>query len=194
MQDLSFSRGPWNPQRALGRTCDEYVSHSRRARCKSPFPLRHHNQQLEELTTRQQQGIYFVIPDEHIDKARDLLVAAGFPPCQLGKYCGFDWPNSCHGIPYAHFNIVDRGPLDYYKPEEYGPNPREWYTLELYKKSELLWGASEIPLGPPPPNDPDYWTINDERLPGSTGDSSRAALLRRIIRSSSPRQSATPSP
>jgi hypothetical protein len=60
---------------------------------------------------------------------------------------------------------VDRGPLDYYKPEEYGPNPREWYTLELYKKSELLWGAPEIPLGPPPPNDPDYWTINDERLP-----------------------------
>ncbi|GIK06747.1 hypothetical protein Aspvir_002397 [Aspergillus viridinutans] len=110
-------------------------------------------------------GIYFIIPDEHIEKARDLLVAAGFPPCQLGKYCGFDWPKSTHAIPYAHFNIIDCGPLDYSKPEEYGPNPRQWYTLELYKKSEMLWGAPEIPLGPPPPNDPDYWTINDERLP-----------------------------
>ncbi|RLL95507.1 hypothetical protein CFD26_103719 [Aspergillus turcosus] len=110
-------------------------------------------------------GIYFVIPDEHIDKARDLLVAAGFPPCQLGEYCGFDWPNSLHGIPYAHFNIVDRGPLCYYKPEEYGPNPREWYTLELYKKSELLWGMPEIPLGIPKADDPDYWTVDDKRLP-----------------------------
>jgi hypothetical protein len=132
-----------------------------------PISLRHHKLQLDELTTRQQlqQGIYFVIPDEHIDKARDLLVEAGFPPCQLGEYCGFDWPKSSHGIPYAHFNIVDRGPLNYYKPELYGPNPREWYTLELYKKSEMLWGAPEIPLGPPAPSDPDYWTITDERLP-----------------------------
>ncbi|RHZ44421.1 uncharacterized protein CDV56_103345 [Aspergillus thermomutatus] len=110
-------------------------------------------------------GIYFVIPDEHIDKARDLLLEAGFPPCQLGKYCGFDHPNSCHGIPYAHFNIVDLGPLDCYKPEQYGPNPRQWYTLELYKKSELLWAAPEIPLGIPPANDPDYWTVKDKRLP-----------------------------
>ncbi|KAF4162187.1 hypothetical protein CNMCM6936_002427 [Aspergillus lentulus] len=133
----------------------------------SPVFLRHHKLQADELTTRQQlqQGIYFIIPDEHIDKARDLLVEADFPPCQLGKYCGFDWPKSCHGIPYAHFNIVDRGPMNYYKPELYGPNPREWYTLELYKKSEMLWGAPEIPLGPPAQNDPDYWTINDERLP-----------------------------
>ncbi|XBQ84308.1 hypothetical protein V6000_000099 [Aspergillus fumigatus] len=28
-----------------------------------------------------------------------------------------------------------------------------------------MWGAPEIPLGPPAPNNPDYWTINDERLP-----------------------------
>lgn len=120
---------------------------------------------MEELTTGQQQGIYFIIPDEHIKKARDLLVAAGFPLCQLGKYCGFDWPKSCHGIPYAHFNIVDLGPLYYYKPEEYGPNPREWYTLELYKKSELLWGMPEIPLRIPKADDPDYWTVKDKRLP-----------------------------
>ncbi|PKX90198.1 uncharacterized protein P174DRAFT_515349 [Aspergillus novofumigatus IBT 16806] len=82
-------------------------------------------------------GIYFVIPNEHIDKAHDLL------------------PKSPHGIPYAHFNIVDHGPKCYYKPKLYGPIP----------KSELLWGAPEIPLSPPTPNDPDYWTINDERLP-----------------------------
>lgn len=101
-------------------------------------------------------GIYFVVPDEHIDKARDILVEAGFPPCQLGKFCGFDWPKSFHGIPSARFNIVDQGPLNYSRPELYGPDPREWYSLELYKKSELMWGAPEIPLGPPAPNNPDY--------------------------------------
>ncbi|KAF7169424.1 hypothetical protein CNMCM5623_002154 [Aspergillus felis] len=122
-------------------------------------------------------GVYFIIPDEHIDKARDLLVEDGLPPCRLGKYCGFDWLNSIHGIPYAHFNIIDLGPLRSYNSEEYGPNPRRWYTLELYKKSEMLWGAPEIPLGPPPLNDPDYWTINDERLP----EVNRAFSIGRLV-------------
>ncbi|RHZ54862.1 uncharacterized protein CDV56_107201 [Aspergillus thermomutatus] len=110
-------------------------------------------------------GIRVVIPDEHIEKARDLLLAAGFPPCQMGNYCPLYWEASGHAVPYAHFNLVDRGPINYYKPEIFGDNPREWHTLELLKKSEVLWGAPEIPLGPPPPNDPDWWTVNDERLP-----------------------------
>ncbi|KAG2002662.1 hypothetical protein GB937_009626 [Aspergillus fischeri] len=82
-----------------------------------------------------------------------------------GSLCPFYHPYSSRAIPYAHFNLVDRGPLDFYKPEIFGENPREWYTLELFKKSDVLWGAPEIPLGPPTPNDPDYWTVNDDRLP-----------------------------
>ncbi|KAF7174294.1 hypothetical protein CNMCM5623_006858 [Aspergillus felis] len=110
-------------------------------------------------------GICIVIPDEHIDKARDLLLAAGCPPCQVGSHCPFYHPYASRAIPYAHFNLVDCGPLDFYKPEIFGENPREWYTLELFKKSDVLWGAPEIPLSPPTPSDPDYWTVTDDRLP-----------------------------
>ncbi|GIJ90858.1 hypothetical protein Asppvi_009823 [Aspergillus pseudoviridinutans] len=99
--------------------------------------------QLEELTTRQQQGVYFIIPDEHIDKAGDLLVEAGLPPCQLGK-------------PWSLELLQTRA--------IWSKSPQMVYA-GTYKKSEMLWGAPEIPLGPPPVNDPDYWTINDERLP-----------------------------
>jgi hypothetical protein len=106
-----------------------------------------------------------VVPDEHIDKARDLLLAVGFPPCQMGNNCPLYHRFSSRAIPYAHFNLVDLGRLDYYKPEEFGKDPRQWYTLELFKKSDVLWGAPEIPAGPPPPNDPDWWTVTDERLP-----------------------------
>ncbi|RHZ61820.1 uncharacterized protein CDV56_108170 [Aspergillus thermomutatus] len=96
----------------------------------------------------------FVIPDQHIDRAREVLLAANFPPCPKGDDCPLIQPNIDLPHPYAHFDLDDYGP------------PRHWHCsrLELHKKSRLLWTLPDIPLGAPAPDDPNYMLVTDDRL------------------------------
>ncbi|GFF32235.1 hypothetical protein IFM46972_03477 [Aspergillus udagawae] len=95
----------------------------------------------------------FVIPDELIDEARNILEAAKFPVCHLGQTCPAIQPNRPAPPPYAHFNIKQKG------------DPRKWFRVELHRKSDLLWTAPEISACTPDGDHPHYMLANDARLP-----------------------------
>ncbi|GFF36989.1 hypothetical protein IFM51744_03311 [Aspergillus udagawae] len=65
----------------------------------------------------------FVIPDELIDEARNILEAAKFPVCHLGQTCPAIQPNRPAPPPYAHFNIKQKGDPRKWLPE-YSPRER----------------------------------------------------------------------
>ncbi|RHZ69150.1 hypothetical protein CDV55_101266 [Aspergillus turcosus] len=98
----------------------------------------------------------FVIPDDLIEEARNVLEAANFPVCHLGHTCHAIQPNRPAPPPYAHFNIKQKG------------DPRKWFRVELHRKSDLLWTAPEIPACTPDDDDPHYMLGNDARLPESS--------------------------
>lgn len=106
----------------------------------------------ETKLTDPSQDFCFVILDEHIDKACKVLLAANFPPCPLEDACPFVHPDCYPPTPYAHFNIYQNGEL------------RDWFTLELHKKSYLLWAVPDFLLGAPALDDPDYMLVTDDHL------------------------------
>lgn len=109
------------------------------------------NHSLPYLSSLQDFSI--VIPDDLTEKARSVLEAAKFPPCQLGQTCPAIQPNRPAPRPYGHFNIKQKG------------DPRKWFRVELHRKSELLWTAPNIPACTPDAEDPHYMLAKDARLP-----------------------------
>jgi hypothetical protein len=109
------------------------------------------NYSLPYLTNLQ--DFSFVIPDDLIDEARNVLETAKLPLCQLGQTCPAIQPNRPAPTPYAHFNIKRKG------------DPRKWFRVELHRKSDLLWTAPDIPACTPEADDPHYMLANDARLP-----------------------------
>ncbi|GIC90281.1 uncharacterized protein Aud_006715 [Aspergillus udagawae] len=105
----------------------------------------------------------FVIPDQHIDRAREVLLAANFPPCPQGDDCHLIQPICSLPHSYAHFILDDKGQ----PPRGHNRQTGFWhpFRLELHKKSQLLWALPDIPLGAPAPDDPNYMLVNDDRLP-----------------------------
>ncbi|RHZ67348.1 uncharacterized protein CDV56_108863 [Aspergillus thermomutatus] len=95
----------------------------------------------------------FLVPDDLIDEARDVLEAAKFPLCHLGQTCHAIQPNRPAPLPCAHFNIKQKG------------DPNRWFRVELHRKSDLLWRAPEIPACTPDDDDPHYMLGDDARLP-----------------------------
>ncbi|KAF4239925.1 hypothetical protein CNMCM6805_005382 [Aspergillus fumigatiaffinis] len=95
----------------------------------------------------------FVIPDDLIDKARNILEEAKFPLCHLGQTCPAIQPNRPAPTQNAHFNIKQKG------------DPRKWFRVELHRKSDLLWTAPEIRACTPETDDPHCMLANDTRLP-----------------------------
>ncbi|GAQ08704.1 hypothetical protein ALT_6025 [Aspergillus lentulus] len=108
------------------------------------------------------QDLTFVIPDPHIDRAREILLAANFPPCPEGDDCHLVQPICRLPHSYAHFILDARGP----EPHDHNGKTGFWhpFRLELHKKSRLLWALPDIPLGAPAPDDPNYMLVTDDRL------------------------------
>ncbi|GIK00925.1 hypothetical protein Aspvir_004955 [Aspergillus viridinutans] len=104
----------------------------------------------------------FVIPDQHIERAREVLLAANFPPCPLGDDCQLIQPFCRLPHSYAHFILDDKGQ----PPRAHNGQTGYWHPfhLELHKKSQLLWTLPDIPLGAPAPDDPNYMLVTDDRL------------------------------
>ncbi|KAH1488104.1 hypothetical protein LV164_001544 [Aspergillus fumigatus] len=104
----------------------------------------------------------FVIPDELIERAREVLLAANFVACQeecrlLGRICGLP---QC----YAHFILDDQKPPFVIPESTLQLGTWHMFRLELHKKSRLLWTLPDIPLGAPAPDDPNYILVIDDRL------------------------------
>ncbi|GIJ85081.1 hypothetical protein Asppvi_003936 [Aspergillus pseudoviridinutans] len=103
----------------------------------------------------------FVIPDQHIDRARDVLLAANFPLCPQGDDCHLLQPICTLPHSYAHFILKDEA-----QPPR-GHNGQTGFShpfrLELHKKSQLLWTLPDIPLGAPAPDDPNYMLVTGDR-------------------------------
>ncbi|KAF7137075.1 hypothetical protein CNMCM5793_006963 [Aspergillus hiratsukae] len=108
------------------------------------------------------QEFSFVIPDQHIDRAREVLLAANFVPCQ--DECRLVQPVCNLPHPYAHFILDDKDQPRVVRDDM--PPLGIWHSfrLELHKKSRLLWTLPDIPLGAPAPDDPNYMLVTDDRL------------------------------
>ncbi|KAF7139669.1 hypothetical protein CNMCM5793_007268 [Aspergillus hiratsukae] len=104
----------------------------------------------------------FVIPDQHIDRAREVLLAANFVSCQ--DDCHLVQPVCDLPHPYAHFILDDKDQPRVVRDDM--PPLGIWHSfrLELHKKSRLLWTLPDIPLGAPAPDDPSYMLVTDDRL------------------------------
>jgi hypothetical protein len=108
------------------------------------------------------QEFAFVIPDQHIDRAREVLLAANFISCPQGDDCHFVQPIFHHPHSYAHFILEEEAQ----QRRDHEGQAGFWHPvrLELHKKSRLLWTLPDIPLGAPAPDDPNYMLVTDDRL------------------------------
>ncbi|KAF7163926.1 hypothetical protein CNMCM6106_000698 [Aspergillus hiratsukae] len=108
------------------------------------------------------QDFTFVIPDQHIDRAREVLIAANFVSCQ--DECRLVQPVCNLPPPYAHFILDDKDQPRVVRDDM--PPLGTWHSfrLELHKKSRLPWTLPDIPLGAPAPDDPNYMLVTDDRL------------------------------
>lgn len=97
--------------------------------------------------------LQFVVPDEHLDAAIDVLVAAGFPRCDDSNGCR---RYSTHfPLAAAHFHLWDN--------EEAGT--QDPGKLCVFQKSDMLWSFPDFPYYVTDKNDHYFMTITDNRLP-----------------------------
>ncbi|KAL4875095.1 hypothetical protein BJY04DRAFT_224401 [Aspergillus karnatakaensis] len=98
----------------------------------------------------------WVIPDQHIDKAAEVLTKAGFPPCTQGR-------SKC-----AHYCEARLRPIpdyDFHTDHKYPPvNKIPSAGVCLFRKSRVFWTFPDPTLGPPPKDDPYYRLTTDPRV------------------------------
>ncbi|RDW67343.1 uncharacterized protein DSM5745_09209 [Aspergillus mulundensis] len=100
----------------------------------------------------------WVIPDEHIERAAQVLDQAKFPPCTQGRNrCTIFYDLRPHPFPDYHWHT------DLAYPEE-RHLPYMTCGTFLYRKSRLFWAMPDPPLGPPAPNDKNYMLTCDPRI------------------------------
>ncbi|PWY80959.1 hypothetical protein BO94DRAFT_153626 [Aspergillus sclerotioniger CBS 115572] len=89
----------------------------------------------------------WVVPDEAIAKAVQVLDDEGFPPCKDGNECAVFAPDQKFPVPDHHYH-------DYYHSTK---SRRSWEGgVILYQKSRLFSEFPEPPVGCPRPGDPYY--------------------------------------
>lgn len=103
------------------------------------------------------QDCFFVVPDQHIDRATEALVAANFPRCCQDDCRIFQGPYAVPR-PYAHFGLDSSLPPEYQRPGLHHSR------VNLHKKSQMCWALPDIPLGTPALDDPTYMLVTDDRL------------------------------
>ncbi|KAL4908889.1 hypothetical protein BDW74DRAFT_74251 [Aspergillus multicolor] len=106
----------------------------------------------------------YVIPDEHIDRAAEVLEKAKFPPCTLGNKCTHFWELCTHPYPDFHWHTD----LRYFELPEGPKDPNDFIFfsggVHLFRKSRLFWEFPDPPLGVPPEDDPYYMLTSDPRI------------------------------
>ncbi|EDP52393.1 hypothetical protein KXW98_008484 [Aspergillus fumigatus] len=103
------------------------------------------------------QEFTFVIPDQHIARAREVLLTANFASCCQDD-CRLVQPTNRSPRPYAHFILANME-----RPSDEIPG-WHYFRLDLHKKSQLLWTLPDIPLGAPAPDNPNYMLVTDNQL------------------------------
>ncbi|KAL4802404.1 hypothetical protein BDV18DRAFT_65847 [Aspergillus unguis] len=102
----------------------------------------------------------YIVPDEDIDKAAEVLDKAAFPPCIHGKekclvFSKYAW----HPYPDYHWHTD----LVYTELPKW-PGDLPSIGVRLYKQSRIFWTFPKPCLGPPPKDDPYYMLVTDPRI------------------------------
>ncbi|RJE21164.1 hypothetical protein PHISCL_06509 [Aspergillus sclerotialis] len=94
----------------------------------------------------------WVIPDHLIEAAFKTLRDASFPICEMGSECLLVKRWGREPIPEYHFHV------------DHTYDKYAW-TVDLHKKSSILWMLPDPTVEPPVPDDQTYMLTTDPRLP-----------------------------
>ncbi|PYI09320.1 hypothetical protein BO78DRAFT_384445 [Aspergillus sclerotiicarbonarius CBS 121057] len=118
----------------------------------------------DEIWVEEYRNVCFVIPDDKVETAYEVLLKAEFPPCH-------DNEAECKNFPWQKNNMI---PARHFHLSDDSKDPSKSLSLNLYRQSDLLWWMPPIRSAWPKKENEDFMLTADRRLPSDEkpGDAS----------------------